>query len=78
MSIFSHSLRSIYPNFRELLWNNFKNTFLVTDFAPPLSPAPLILWPNFKMLEQNLEVAMICNFWKLMNEKYRLLFSEWE
>ena len=36
MAIFSPSLRNIiYPNFREFLWKSFKNTFWVTDFAPP-------------------------------------------
>jgi|SRR6218665_2417656 len=34
------SLRKIYPNFRELLCKSFKNTCLVTDFAPPLAVRP--------------------------------------
>jgi len=37
ISIFPPSLRNIYPNFRELLWKSFKNTFLGTDFSPPLA-----------------------------------------
>ena len=42
ISIFPPSLRNIYPNFHELLWNSLKNTFLVFGhrFCAPLALRP--------------------------------------